>query len=339
MNVTYLLPIKAGVDHPDPALTSYLRWVADRCQLVVVDGSDPAAFDRAHDAWADFGLHVAPAPDLAGRYGKTRGVLSGLRLAVHERVVIADDDVRYDDASLAAVADDLAEADVVSPQNYFSTWPWHAVWDTSRTLLARALPPGHDFPGTLAVRRSTLDAIGGYDADMFFENLELMRTVEAAGGRVRHRPDVFVRRVPPSSSHFRSQRVRQAYDELARPGRMAVALAVLPVVGALVARRRWWALLTGAVATSFTAEIGRRRRGGARYLPPAATVMAPFWVLERGACSWLAIGQRITGGCRYAGARFVRAANSPSQLRYRQRSRLGPVVERAIAARQGIPRH
>src|SRR4029079_2928969 len=113
------------------------------------------------------------------------------------------------------------------PQNYFDPLPWHARVDAARSLLNRVhsgdreLGSG-DFPGTLGVRREAFVACGGYDGDVIFENLELMRTIEAAGGRVATPLDLYVRRLPPTTAHFISQRVRQAYDDFALPVRMAV---------------------------------------------------------------------------------------------------------------------
>ena len=98
---------------------------------------------------------------------------------------------------------------------------------------------GGDWPGTIAVRRSALAATGGYDGRALVENLELVRTVVAAGGREVLLDDLFVARRPPTSRHFWSQRVRQAYDELARPGRLAWQLGLLPAMAVCVATGRW----------------------------------------------------------------------------------------------------
>ena len=65
--------------------------------------------------------------------------------------MIADDDVRYEPAALRRAAELLDEHDLVRPQNFFEPLPWHARWDTARTLLNRGF--GRDYPGTLAVRR------------------------------------------------------------------------------------------------------------------------------------------------------------------------------------------
>ncbi|WDZ84825.1 glycosyltransferase [Micromonospora cathayae] len=312
--VSYVLPLRWSDDHELADLTDYLRWLAARVEVTVVDASPPGVFARHAAAWRGLVRHVPPDPALRGTNGKVLGVLTGVCLARHEHVVIADDDVRYDDAGLHAVHRLLDRVDLVRPQNHFDPLPWHAYWDTGRILLNRAF--GADYPGTLAVRRSTFRAMGGYDPDVLFENLELIRTVRAYGGTEAAPPGLYVRRLPPVARHFRGQRVRQAYDDLAQPVRLAVFLAVLPALGAAVRARRTGLLFGAVAATVALAEAGRRRAGGTRVFPPATALAAPFWVLERAACSWLAVGQRLLcGGVRYAGTRIARAAHSERALR------------------------
>jgi hypothetical protein len=313
----YVLPIRWTQPEPIDELGEYLQdvagWVDD---VVVVDGSPPEIFERHHAAWSQHVCHLRPAPRFRCAYGKVHGVLTGLAVTNAERVVIADDDVRYDRAALDRVLDLLGDADLVRPQNFFSPAPWHAQWDTARTLLNRAA--GGDFPGTLAVRRSTFWANDGYDGDVLFENLELMRTVTAGGGRIVTPLDCYVARQPPTTKHFFSQRVRQAYDEFARPGRLVASLAVVPAVGLLAQRRQWrtlGALAAGAVAV---AEVGRCRAGGRRIFSPIASVLAPVWILERAACAWLALYQRARhGGVVYGDIVLRRAANPARELRRR----------------------
>jgi hypothetical protein len=69
---------------------------------------------------------------------------------------------------------------------------------------------GGDWPGTLGVRRSVLMRTGGHDGTAVFENLELVRTVCAAGGRELIPLYLYVARRPSTARHFLSQRVRQA---------------------------------------------------------------------------------------------------------------------------------
>ncbi len=316
LDATYVLPVKADGTEGLQELVGYVRWLAERCQVVVVDGSQPAV-ERAHaGAWADVALHTRPDPDLSGLAGKANGVVTGLRRSRYERVVIADDDVRYDDANLRRVVGLLDGADLVRPQNYFDPLPWHARWDTSRSLLNRAL--GGDWPGTLAVRRSRVMAAGGYDGDVLFENLELVRTVRAAGGRVVTPLDLFVRRSPPTNARFWSQRTRQAYDELARPAWLVAELAIVPGTVSALTLRRWRPLAIAFGTVVATAEIGRRRAGGRAVFGLPSTVLAPLWLAERGVCVWLALWARFRhGGVRWGDVRLRRAATPQRVLRRR----------------------
>jgi hypothetical protein len=296
-------------------LTRYLAAVARRCEVVVVDGSGVVDFARRHPLWVALGQHLRPDPRLVVLNGKVHAVLTGVAAASHERIVIADDDVRYDAAGLDQVIGELDNVDLVRPQNYFDPAPWHACWDTARTLINRAM--GSDFPGTLAVRRSVLMRTGGYDGNVLFENLELIRTVRAASGRVASRPGLYVRRVPPSTAHFWSQRVRQAYDEFARPWRLVAFLAILPGSAWAVAGKRWTTLVAVGVASIALAEWGRRREQGTAVFPASASLLAPLWLGERAVCSWMAVVARLRGGCRYGDRRLTFAANPLSVLRRR----------------------
>jgi hypothetical protein len=314
--VSYILPLRWQEGSGRRELTDYLQRLRSSCRdIIIVDGSSPAVFAENERAWGAWTLHVPPDPDTACRMGKVAGVNTGLRRARHEYVVIADDDVRYERHALERIATLLERCDLVRPQNFFAPLPWHARWDTARSLLNRAF--GGDFPGTLAVRRSPIVEAGGYDGDVMFENLELIRTVEARGGRTCAPLDLYVRRLPPSARHFWGQRARQAYDDFAIPARMAIWLSTLPLAIAL-SRTRRWAVPAAAAATCVLAERGRRRAGGSHVFPASSSLLAPLWVLERGVCAWLAVLQRLRfGGVRYGGEIIPVAANSKATLRRR----------------------
>lgn len=306
LELSYVLPIASAAPQCG-ALTGYLLRVSRIVdEVIVVDGSPEEVFACHAREWGPHVRHVRP--DLATPNGKVAGVITGVLAARHERVVIADDDVRYRRRELQRMADILQDADVVRPQNYFEPLPWHARWDTARTLLARAF--GGDWPGTLGVRRSVFASTGGYAGDVMFENLELVRTIKAAGGSEAVPLDLLVARRPPSASHFVSQRVRQAYDEQARPLKMAAELALLPGLALLMCRRKSGALLLAAAASVAAAELGRRRGSGERVFPPSSALWAPLWLSERAITSWLAVAARVRwGGISYRSHRLKRAAN------------------------------
>ena len=333
---SYVVPIRRAVPEGPGPFADYLRRLSGEVdEVIVVDGSAPEVFEAHAALWGDAVRHV-PVPEASVTpMGKVGGVLTGVRLARNERVVIGDDDVFYTPEALARVVDLLETAHVVRPQNYFDPMPWHALWDTGRTLLNRLW--GGDWPGTLGVRRSALLATGGYDGGAMFENLELVRTVRAAGGVEEAPLDLFVLRRPPDSGHFFSQRVRQAYDEFARPPRMALSLAVLPAALALAARGRWKTLAAGVGTISLLAELGRRRAGGREFFPAAASLLAPAWVAERAVCSWLALGSRVfRGGIPYGGSVLKLAANSERELRRRHAGAIeAAALEREMAMLRG----
>ncbi|MFL5899158.1 MAG: glycosyltransferase [Solirubrobacterales bacterium] len=317
LDLSYVVPIRWRDRAQGDELAGYLRRIAPHCaEVIVVDGSEPAVFAANAAAFGEQARHLPPGEGEEWLMGKVSGVRTGVRLASRERVVLADDDVRYEPQSLRRVAQLLDRHDLVRPQNYFGRLPWHARWDTARTLLNRSF--GRDYPGTLAVRRSRMLAMGMYDGDVLFENLELIRTVRAHGGSVASPLDLYVARVPPSAAHFWGQRTRQAYDEFALPARMALWLAVVPLLLLSAAKRRPALAAGPAAAAAAAAELGRRRAGGTAIFPAGSSLLAPGWVLERGVCTWLAILQRLRfGGVRYGESVIPVAAHSERELRRR----------------------
>lgn len=318
--VDYVLPLRWDDDEGLDELTAYLRRLSRWARVLVVDGSPAPLFARHAELWTGTVVHLRPDPAHGCANGKVAGVRTGMERTLHQQVVIADDDVRYEEEDLRRVVGLLEQADLVRPQNFFRPTPWHAAWDTARSLLNRAVA-GADYPGTFAIRRSRWQAMGGYDGDVLFENLELVRTVRASGGREARPLDLYVARLPSSVERFVDQRVRQAYDDLAQPWRLAGFLAVWPTIVILVGRRRPGRLTALVAGSVVVAEAGRRRAGGVRVFPVTASLLAPAWLLERGACSWAVLWLRwARGGVPYAGRRLRVAAHSARTLRARQRA-------------------
>ena len=320
--VSYVLPIRS--DHvPQIEFFQYVNGLATRAdEVLLVDASGPLVYQTMGTQCVSAIRHLRPDADLASlRNGKVRGVLTGLRHASHEMVILADDDVRYTEDALAHMVAALDAADVVRPQNYFDPLPWHARLDTARILINRI--SGGDWPGTLGLRRSVLMRSGGYDGNVLFENLELVRTVEAVGGRGLCLQSLFVRRLPPTAGHFWQQRIRQAYDEFARPARLLGAMALLPLFIGLALRREWsWIGVAFVLAPVLMAEAGRRRAHGQRVFHWTASLWAPAWVFERSICAWIAIAARVVlGGIPYSGAIVRTAATSTRRLKDNLRGR------------------
>lgn len=322
---TYILPIAAR-ESQSRRLTGYLRRLSRIVdEVIVVDGSDAETFRTHSAAWSGFVRHLPPA--IRTSNGKVAGVMTGLYSAQHDYLIIADDDVRYRKSDLLHVVELLKTFDVVRPQNFFVPLPWHARWDTARSLLNRVW--GGDWPGTLGVRRLTLLRSGGYSGEVLFENLELVRTVQSVGGQEAVPLDLFVPRRPPTSSHFFAQRVRQAYDEFARPARMIVQLAMLPL--ACCALLLQPSLLPWAGAELIiTAEIGRRKGVGSKVFPVTSALWSVAWAAERSVAIWAALGIRlIFGGIKYRTTSLRHAATPLAVLR-RRMVRKGAVMARVV---------
>jgi hypothetical protein len=311
-NATYILPITVSSLRGFNELTGYLlrlRRIAPQLQLIVVDGSPVNVFAAHARRWSRFVTHVRPA-SLRCLNGKVRGVLTGFAFASHDKIIIADEEIRYDARSLAQMIDALDHAEVVRPQSYFMPDTWQTLVDSSSALINRAT--GGDWPGTLGVRRHVLH--GGYIGDVLFENLELVRTVRASGGRELVAHDIFVARRPANNEHFFGHRIRQAYSEFARPMRMALALLTLPLTVLAIVALRFDLLAVFSCVALVTAETGRMRAGAYRYFSFRSSLAAPFWILEQSVCAWLAVAMRLYyGGIPHSGS-VIQTAATPSHL-------------------------
>lgn len=313
LEASYVLPIAATTPQLRP-LTGYLtrlsRIISD---VIVVDGSPPEVFAAHAQAWSGQVRHIRPQIQTGN--GKVAGVLTGVCLADHEAIVLADDDVRYRQSELVRLVNLLQNYEVVRPQNYFRPLPWHARWDTARSLYNRL--SGGDWPGTLGIQRSALLKAGGYSGEVLFENFEMVRTICAVGGQELVAADLYVARRPPTTSHFLSQRVRQAYDEWARPVRYAGQLALLPVLFLMVTQFGFELLACVATVAISAAEAGRRKSGGMRVFDAGSAFWGPAWICERAMTSWLALGLRMRGGVRYRNGRIKTAATPLRELKRR----------------------
>lgn len=310
MRLTYLLPLRRGValDREDD-LARYVRALSAHIDVLVVDGSDEAVREQHSLVFGDTVTLLAPAPADRCANGKAWGVMTGLRRVQTDGVVIADDDVRWDRRGLERVASVLDGCDLVVPQNFFTPMPWHAAWDTGRSLLNRLV--AHDWPGTMALRTAALPGSPAYNGNVLFENCELLRTVRARHGQICIACDLFVARRPPTFRHFLGQRPRQAYDDLAEPARLAVMLTLVP----LALRGGVRGAATGAALSAALAELGRRRRAGRRVFPWYTSLCAPLWLCERAVLAWWVVWRRLTGrGLQYAGVRLLDAATPQRTL-------------------------
>src|ERR687895_747874 len=103
--LSYVLPLRWEDDSDLDELTAYLRRIAPHAELIVVDGSPDPIFERHARRWRSYALHVRPDERFRFAMGKVDGVLTGVELARNDKVIVADDDVRYGQAELEHLAE------------------------------------------------------------------------------------------------------------------------------------------------------------------------------------------------------------------------------------------
>jgi len=127
LNCAYVLPIRRTRFNPGDAvrLRRYLEMLKEAgCEVIVADGSGPEVFDQYAGILGAVCRHVP----VNGRFGylndKVNGIYTGIELASFDRIILADDDIRYSAANIRAIVRLLDHNDVVRPQNFLHPLPW-----------------------------------------------------------------------------------------------------------------------------------------------------------------------------------------------------------------------
>ncbi|MCE3244510.1 MAG: hypothetical protein K0S72_633, partial [Arthrobacter sp.] len=124
LSAEYILPLRWAEDSGLDELVPYLEQLCSWIRVTVVDGSAPDLFDSHQARFPASVRHIRPESG-AGGNGKVTAVMTAVRLSSADKLVIADDDVRFTHEALTAVIEALDHAHVVRPQNFFEPLPWH----------------------------------------------------------------------------------------------------------------------------------------------------------------------------------------------------------------------
>ena len=308
---TYLLPIRRRrwARGELSEFASYFRRLGDvGCDVVVIDGSPDEAFAEAHRAWATLCRHERVDRLHGFLNDKVNGIYTGLALPGKERVILADDDIRYTARNLRRLCSLLEQYELVRPQNYLAPLPWWARMEAARMLINRAILPTGDYPGTCGFRRSAFLAAGAYDGDVLFDNEELIRHFAATGGEVCYARDFFVRKRAPVLGKWWEQRPRQAYEDFGMRTKTAFFAALLPagfLVRCVLGRKAARAFtLSAALGSMLLAFLGRRE-GAARVFTLSVCLAAPLWILERSLSTYWALYWKLRRGGYPFGGRLL----------------------------------
>lgn len=293
---TYLLPIRRSVFSEAEAhdfATYFGMLTAANCEAIVVDGSPPEVFDQQRALWSEACRHEAVDRRFGYLNDKVNGIHTGVEIASCEKIILADDDIRYTPADIEKMTALLDEHEMVRPQNFLSPLPWWARMESARMLINRATLRIGDYPGTCAFRRSTMLRIGHYDGDVLFDNEEIVRHFAAAGATINYAIDFFVQKRSPHYQKWVEQRPRQAYEDFALRPKTALFLVLpLTLIASAVAGGLAGAVICIVLISIFS--IALACAGGARglaseYIPPWLCLYAPLWVFERSASTYWAV--------------------------------------------------
>jgi hypothetical protein len=287
-HLTYLLPIRRAEFSPTETaqLAAYFRAVNDAgCDVLVIDGSPAPVFERHAESWCCVSRHESVDRSFGYLNDKVNGIHTGVRLASNEKIILADDDIRYEAGQIERVSELLENFEVVRPQNFLSPLPWWARMEAARMLINRATLRTADYPGTCAFRRTVMLRVGPYDGDVLFDNEEIIRHFARAGTTISYAANLFVRKRPPTFRKWIEQRPRQAYEDFGLRAKTALFLS-LPLLGASIGLLFGWKAFFGylvfvSLAAGAVAIAGRFRGAAPEFFPVSVCWFAPLWILER----------------------------------------------------------
>lgn len=291
---TYICPVRfSSLDEAVATeFSQYWQFLEEQgCEVLVVDGSPPEVF-RVHAEMWTASRHIEVDKEFTFLNGKVNGVMTGVREASHEKIILADDDIRYTTADIDRMVEGLEEYDLVRPQNYFQPLPWWAKIDAARALINRALLPEGDYPGTFGFRKSVFQEAGPFDGDVLFDNEELVKHLVNHSANIRYANDFFILRRPPTMEKWFEQRPRQAYEDFVMKEKTGFFLMLLPIhllLGLLGKRSALRQLFFMIAGISIGLALHGRKGEAHRYFPVQAAFFAPLWVLERAISVYIAL--------------------------------------------------
>ena len=371
MGCTYLLPVRRrafGFGEAE-ALRSYFNRIRTAtAEIIVIDGSPPQVFKRHHQVWSAVCRHEPVNRSFGFLNDKVNGIQTGVRLATTNKIVLADDDIRYTASDIEQIAKLLDDFEVVRPQNYFAfnrvasggreagnpachaakivctTKPWskETHWpaanattariEAARMLINRATLRPADYPGTCAFRLDTFLRAGDYDGDVLFDNEELVRHLARFGANICYANDFFVEKRPPSFRKWLEQRPRQAYEDFGLRTKTLV-FALIPIV--LVILGLWfgirgvlWASLSIFGGAFISALRGRARGTARKFFPLHVCFFAPLWVFERSISTYWAFYWLLRHGGYPFGERLLKKGIGRDWVKG------GRIASAAVAAEQ-----
>ncbi|HEY8559540.1 MAG TPA: glycosyltransferase family 2 protein [Pyrinomonadaceae bacterium] len=299
---TYLLTIRRVRFNRDEAVDFhkyFVTLVLAGCEVLVVDGSPSEVFAEHAKEWRGVCRHEPVDPQYKYLNGKVNGIHTGVALAAHDSIILADDDIRYMPSDVRRMAKLLANYDMVRPQNYFRPLPVWARTEAARMLINRAWIAEGDYSGTLGVTKEAMRRVGHYDGDVLFDNEEIVRHFQSKGARICYARDFFLLKLPPTFEKWVEQRPRQAYEDFVMRAKTLFFAAVPLVLSLALLNSGWRTTLICAALISLGAIVSAALGlgdGATKFFPPRMIFYAPLWIAERCFSTYWAFYWYLTRG-------------------------------------------
>jgi len=255
------------------------------CEVIVLDASDAIDEHRRILRWVARHVAVHEPIDV---------IRAAAHLASCEKIIIADENVRYNVADLTEFCAMLDAHEVVEAQDYLDPMPWWGGIDAGRMLVHRGIDQHPDRGATFGFRRSILRGLRGFDAT---GSTDPVRVFGLHGAEVVAASELFVRRCPPQLGEWLRERPREAGLDFDIPAKAAFFFALIPmaILLTLTGGGRIAIGYTGAVAFAAIVIAVRGRLGAGAFFPLRACLFAPLWVLERSVSVYWALLRRMRG--------------------------------------------
>ena len=292
----YLLPLRRTQFLANEAAewASYFESLSKAgCEVVIIDGSPPGVFSHHAKVFGTTHSHIQVDRRFSYLNDKVNAVHTGVAFTDNEKIILADDDIRYTAENIRETVELLERYEVVRPQNFLSPLPWWARIEAARMLINRGVLRTADYPGTCGFRRSTMLRVGHYDGDVLFDNEEIIRHFAEKGATIAYATDLFIRKRPPHFRKWMEQRARQAYEDFGLRLKTSLFVSLPPLLLAvtlLFGLRGLVAYLIALALVSVGVALRGWIRGRAKEVTPlSCCVFAPIWVLERSISTYAAI--------------------------------------------------
>lgn len=296
---TYLVTLQQHVATPAELqdLAEYLSWLSVAgFDVVIVDASPLRIVERNRRVLRWVGRHVVARPQHRAPSGEIDPVRAAIDVAACEKIIVADDRVRYSEEGLDDMCALLDLHEVVEPQDYLDPLPWWGGIDAGRMLVHRGIDPLSDCGTTFGLRTAAVRGLRTLDGAL--PDAGHVRRLAAQGAEVFCAIDLFVRRIPSLLDDWWRERSQQADRDFAMPAKTIFFLSILPMLGVLVMLGgvRIAEGYAGAIAFGSLSLAIRGRSGAHRVFPWRACLYAPLWVLERSISVYWALWRKLREG-------------------------------------------